>query len=221
MKYCEKCNVHVSGGRVLCPLCQTPLKDDGGPVCEAFPAVRTIYRQYHLFFRILIFASILASVAAVLVNLLLPQSGAWSLFVVGGLLCVWLSLAVGVRKRRNIPKNMLYQVVVIGLLAVAWDGMTGWRGWSLDYVVPGLCVCAMATLAILAPIMHWHVQDLILYLLLLALFCVAPLVFWLAGLLRVLYPTLICMACSVVSLAALVTFAGGSVFQELKRRLHL
>ena len=46
----------------------------------------------------------------------------------------WLSLALAVRKRKNIPKGMLYQVALLSIICMIWDFATGWNGWSIDYV---------------------------------------------------------------------------------------
>lgn len=221
MKRCEKCRVDVAGDRKYCPLCQNELGEAEGEVREAFPRIPTIYHQYNLFFRILILVSIVAGVTCVTINLLVPDSGWWSVFVVAGFICLWVSLAIGVRKRKNIPKNMMYQVVVLSLLGVGWDLLTGWRGWSLDYLFPIVCMCAMLTFSILYRVLHMHLSDVLIYLILDAFFGILPVVFFFTGLLRVPYPSLICAASSVISLSVLLLFEGESLAAELRRRLHV
>ncbi len=221
MKVCDKCKVKVAGSRKYCPLCQGVLT---GPDCgeeEIFPLVPTIYRQYNLFFRLLIFASIVAAVVCVFINILTYRDTWWSLFVAGGIVCMWIILAISVRKRNNIPKNILYQVVVVSLLAVAWDFLTAWRGWSVDYVVPVVCTAAMIAMAILMKVIRLNVADLIIYFCINAMFGAVPLVLLLTGCLSVWYPALICVGGTVVSLSAILLFQGEALKTELKRRLHL
>lgn len=62
MKCCDKCKIHVAGSRSVCPLCQAVLSDEGEPSPNPFPTIPTIYRQHNLFFRWLIFASVVAAV---------------------------------------------------------------------------------------------------------------------------------------------------------------
>jgi len=221
VKCCDKCKIHVAGSRSVCPLCQAVLSDEGEPSPNPFPTIPTIYRQHNLFFRWLIFASVVAAVVSVAVNLLLPQSGLWSLFVLAGIGCLWISLAIAIRKRHNIPKNMLYQVVIISGLSALWDWLTGWHGWSIDYVVPIICVCAMAALGILSRVLKWQLSDLLVYFCLDGVFGILPIVFYLTGCLHVPYPSIVCVAVSVISLAAILLFAGENMWHELKRRLHL
>ena len=70
------------------------------------------------------------------------------------------SLAFALHKWRNIPKNMIYQVVILSLLAVVWDRFTGWHGWSLDYVIPILCVTAMVSMSAIAKVCLLYTSDL-------------------------------------------------------------
>lgn len=227
MRHCDRCGVDVAGERTHCPLCQNELSPENREVPgaeespEVFPRVPTVYGQFHFLFRILIFASVAVGVAAVAVNLLLPQSGAWSAFVVGGLACLWLSLALAVRKRKNIPKSMLYQVAFLSVVCVLWDVGVGWHGWSIDFVVPILCMAAMAAMGVLSKVLRWEVDDLLIYICIDAVFGIVPIIFYFAGWVGVPYPSVICVAASVISLAALAVFRSGSIWAELKRRLHL
>lgn len=219
MKYCEKCNVKIVGSRKVCPLCQSRLI--GNSEEEVYPYIPTIYQSFNRFFKLLILASVAAAVIAVTVNLLIPTSGWWSVFVVLGIACLWVSLAFSVHKRNNIPKILMYQVVVISLLSVLWDSITHWHGWSLDYVVPIACIAAMASLAITVRVMKMPIRDYLIYLCIDTLFGIIPAIFYLTGSLRVRYPSFICVAFSIITMAALLIFAGESIKTELKRRLHL
>lgn len=227
MKYCEKCRIKIVGDRRICPLCQGVLISSGGDDDkdekqeEIFPSIPTLYRQYHLFFRLLIFLSIVAGVVSITVNLLVPGHGMWSIFVLAGIACLWISLALAIGKRRNIPKNLLYQVVILSVLSVLWDYFTGWRGWSIDYVVPILCVSAMATMGILSKVMKWDIADQMIYFCIDCFFGIIPIVFYFTGCLNVPYPSVICVAASVISLSALLVFQGENMVTELRRRLHM
>ena len=60
MRYCEKCKVVVPSGRERCPLCQRFLTetDQQGYDDEIFPYIPTIYHQYNLLIRFLLFLSV-------------------------------------------------------------------------------------------------------------------------------------------------------------------
>jgi hypothetical protein len=222
MKYCEKCKIQVVGSWKTCPLCQRPLKgEEDSLIHDPFPIIPTVYHEYNLFFRILILASISIGVIALAINFLFPSGGLWSLFVVAGIACAWVSLAIAVHKRRNIPKTILYQVVLLAVFALLWDLFTGWRGWSLDYVVPILCFGAILVMAVMIKVMKQFISDYLIYFVMDAVFGIIPVIFLLTGIINVPLPTVICVAGSIISLASLWVFSGKHLWEELKRRLHL
>lgn len=219
MRTCKKCDVKVRGAEALCPLCQHRLS--GEPEEAVYPEISTIYRQHELFFKCLILFSVAVGVVCAAVNLLLPGGGYWSVFVSLGILCFWISLAYAVRKRDNIPKNITVQVFLVSVLGLGWDRLTGWHGWSLDFVIPIACGMAMLSLFIIAKVMRLPPEEYILYFTVDILFGVVPLVFYLTGLIRIAVPSVVCISLSFLSLSALIVFEGKEMLQELTRRFHV
>jgi len=76
-------------------------------------------------------------------------------------------------------------------------------------------------MAVIAVFLHLHASDCLLYLILNILLGLVPLVLLLCGMLRVLYPAVLCAAVSVVFLTILILFEGSALKDELRRRLHL
>jgi len=227
MKTCEKCAVSVAGDFEKCPLCQNILannnnnhdnkNDDSG----IFPFIPLAIHKHSLLFRLLQLCSAVLVIVSFAVNWMLPQSGFWSIFVVAGVACVWFSLIFAIRTRRNILKNLTYQVTIVSILSVLWDVSTGWRGWSVDFVIPIAFVSAMSATAFIAQILKIQTETYMIYSLLLILYGIIPVIFVLSGLSAIIYPSLICTACSFILFAALLIFEGKNMIEELKRRLHL
>lgn len=222
MLYCEKCHVYVAGDRVHCPLCQAPLTGTPCPEREVFPQLPSQRQLHQLVFRSLLFGTIAASVICLAVNFMLPGSGAWSLFVLGGFASAWLLVMLALRLRHGIPKVILRLVMLGSLLAIVWDWATGSRGWAVGYAVPILCTAAMAALLILPKVLRMQLSDYMLYLVIDILFGILPAVFYAAGWLSTsLLPSVICVVTSVISLAAVLVFQGKEFKAELSRRMHL
>jgi hypothetical protein len=219
MQYCEHCKVHIRGNRKHCPLCQNTLSGKGSEE-EVFPNIPVTY-QYNLILRIMIFISVSIIVVSIAINTMFPVHVNWSMFIIAGILCMWISLAMVIRKRHNIPKSITWQVAVISVLAVIWDWRIGWRGWSLDFVIPIACVVAMIVMAVTAKIMRLGVRDYIIYFLLDGIFGIIPIIFVLFGVLGVVYPSIICVTVSIISLAAVVLFEGENIKEEWNKRMHL
>lgn len=221
MKRCEKCNINVIGKRESCPLCQGLLTGEDKEQEEVFPSISTVYKRHNMFFKILILVSIILASISVSVNIMIPEKGAWSLFIIGGLVSVWVSLITAINKRNNIPKNIIYQVMIISIALLIWDFMTHWKGWSIDYVIPLICVFAMITMAVISKVMKLNIEDYILYLIIDGLFGIIPIIFIMIGILNVIYPSLICVVTSIISLSTILLFEWESMRAEMKKRLHL
>lgn len=188
---------------------------------EVFPRISFVYKEHGLFFKIMLLISIIIASVSVAVNILLPQGGAWSLFILGGLGSVWASMVSAINKRNNIPKNIVYQVMIISVIVILWDLLTGWKGWSITYVIPFVCFFAMISMAIISKVRKLYVEDYILYIIIDGLFGLIQIIFIFTGGLTVLYPSLICIVTSVISLSSILIFEEKKLSSEIKRRLHI
>jgi len=132
---CEKCGVHLTGERNRCPLCGRILRETGeeDPVLYPIVPLRT---SYNLIFKISTFVAILCIVVINIINSAFIPHLALYIPLTISTVCAWLVINIGYKKRKNIPKNILYLALISIGLCVLWDYMTDWRGWSLNYVMP-------------------------------------------------------------------------------------
>lgn len=220
MQYCEHCKVYLRGNRKKCPLCQNTLMKSGDDSEEVFPEIPVTY-QNNVIIRLLIFLSISIIAISFAVNAMFPTMVNWSMLVISGILCMWISLGVVIKKRNNIPKSILWQVAIISILAVIWDWRTGWKGWSIDFVIPIVYVVAMIVMYVTAKIMHLSVRSYIIYLLMDGIFGIIPVAFFLLDILKYRYPSIICATLSIISVSAIIIFEGENIKEELNKRMHL
>ncbi len=206
MQSCENCKVSIKGEHHICPLCGGIMQASEEKVEEVFPYIPTIYQEFNIFIRSMILVSISAVIISFAINMIFTKESRWSLLVAASILCMWIAMFFIIRKKNNIPKTIIWQVVLIGVLSVIWDWSMGWLGWSIDYVIPSICVGAMIVMAIAAKLLKIGVRDLIVYFLLDGIFGFVPIIFILFGGLNVLFPSVICVAASAISLSALVLF---------------
>ncbi|NLO09826.1 MAG: hypothetical protein GX129_08195 [Clostridiales bacterium] len=221
MQNCLHCKVRIKGEHTVCPLCASILEDEGNPKEDVFPHIPTIYQEFNIFIRILILASIVGVVASFAVNMIFTKESFWSILVAAGVLSMWISLFFIIRNKNNIAKTILWQVGIISILSFLWDRSMGWYGWSLNYVIPTACVLAMIVMAVGAKILKIGVRDLIIYLLIDAIFGFVPALFIIFGWVNVLFPSVICVGASIISLSALILFEGDNMKTELRKRMHI
>jgi len=160
-------------------------------------------------------------VISFVLNKIFPSNINWPMFVIFGLISMWLSLIVIVKKRHNITKTIMWQVIVVSALSIIWDWRIGWRGWSLDYAIPVLCVAATLVMYITAKVMKLSVRDYIAYFLLDGLFGIIPIIFIYFKLVNVFYPSMITVAVSIIFLSAILIFQGENIKIELDKRMHI
>lgn len=221
MRQCTECHVRVEGTWSRCPLCSAHLAGHASP--SPLPDVPLTFSRRRLL-RILFLASLAVIGASFLAQLLFPHRAS----DIGALRSVWLGIAtmwlivlMAVRKRGNVAKGTVYLVVLVGLLCVYWDYLTGWHRWSLTYAVPIVCACAVVALLITVRAMRIDVGEHIVYSALTVLLGIAPLIFLALGWTTTPLPSAICGVLSVLVLGLLQIARGPEVRHELAKRLHL
>jgi hypothetical protein len=222
MIFCNHCKVYIRDGKTICPLCGNILSDNDNDVKgeDIYPEIPLTYNR-HMVIRILVFISIVAIVVSYTVYKMIPVDVNWPGLVLLGLVSIWLSLTNILRKRHNITKSIMWQVIIVSGLTVFWDLRIGWRGWSLDYAIPILCIAAMLVMYITAKVMKLSAREYISYFLLGGLFGIVPILFILFDLVNMSIPSVISVAASIVFLSAIIIFHGDSIKAELQKRMHI
>lgn len=222
MQYCSYCGVYIRGNKKNCELCGNSLSTDDGrdENPKIYPDIPPAY-EHHLAIRIMLLISIITVVVNFAVYLIFPVNIKWPLFVVFGLLSMWLSLTMVIRKRHNIPKNIMWQVAIVSALSFFWDWRTGFWGWSLDYIIPFACIAAMIVMYVTAKIMKLSIREYIIYSLIDSLFGIIPILFIVFHWINVIYPSIICVGISIIFLSTIFIFHGENIMTELHKRMHI
>ena len=222
MLYCPQCRLQITGAPRRCPLCGGELTGTGDAQAEVFPTLAAQRHRMRLFVRIVSFLALAAAAVCLLVNLLYPSETWWAGYAAAGIGSGWLLLVFALQRRRNVPKTILWLTTLGGLLCVGWDLATGWRGWSVTWLIPILCTAAQLALIVLPRLLRLRFSDYIFYLAADLFFSVLPAIFYLTGLLQgSVLPSLICSCAGAISLAALAVFRGRELAWEFSRRMHL
>lgn len=218
MQYCEKCNVKITGNHTKCPLCQGDLRGEITKT-NTFPNIPKENHIINLILKISALVDITTISIAVLLNL--SFGGHWSLYVVFGSLTAWIVVIITIKMHGNLAKNTIWLTAIISILSVVWDILTGYRGWSIDYVLPILCCSAMIEMAIVAYIKRLRIEDFIFYMIIDILFGIIPLVLMLLDVVTIPYPSIVCVVTSIISLSTLILFEGKALKAEIVRRMHI
>lgn len=220
MKTCERCNAAINTGRQQCPLCGTPLEKGDDPAFFSYPALTDITVRYNLVMRIGIFISVLASGLSLLINFLTSPHFMWSLIVIACLVYLWALVLSLLRRGVNQAKRIIFQVVMTSLLVVALDVITGYKGWSVSFVVPGLFSVGILAVLIMSIFMPTKWSEYIFYQLMMSIFGFIPLGLYFFGLAQNLVVVLVSTGIALMSVLFTIIFGDRSLKNDFIRRFH-
>ncbi len=222
---CFHCSVTVRGDKLRCPLCGNSMPDAPEilaiehPV-DVFPHIEAEYKS-HLAIRILIFISVVTIIVSFAISRFFTTRFNWPLLILLGIISMWVIAGNVLRKRRSITKVFSWQVTILSLLAVLWDRVIGWQGWSLDFAIPIICTAATGAMFVIAQVKQLEARDYVVYLSLTAVFGLFPFLFLLFGWVNVILPSIISVVISLIMLAAVLIFQWEAIRVELAKRFHI
>lgn len=223
MKACEACRVQVRTNSRRCPLCYGALVDvDGAVEAPRYPVPDDAWdvpASYNLAIRILVFASVVLTGVAVLLNALLWRGSPWCLYVVGGVLFTWLLVKYVILGRVNIARRLTVLVLGSAAFAVLIEQLAGYFG-AVDYVLPFLFTAATTAITLILAIRHMRWQAYVIYQLITAVLGCVPLVLYFVRVATVAWPSIASAAYSFITLIGMFIFADRRYKNELARRFH-
>ena len=135
---------------------------------------------------------------------------------------MWVALAMGFLKRHNLLKNAMWQLIIVTVGCLIWDRLTGWRGWSVDFVLPGVSVLVMLTMVLISRVYYKQPKDYVVYFVMASLYgLIVPFVCMAVRITKVTFPSVISIGVSVLMLVGLVLFRGKELRLEMEKNLHV
>lgn len=134
---------------------------------------------------------------------------------------IWIELILINQNGYHIPKKIVLQVVIISILSIFWDYKIGWVGWSIDYVIPTACVLSTIIMYVAAKIINLDIRDYIIYLFFDGIFGIFPALFIFLNLVNVVYPSIISIGFSIISLGGIFIFRYREIKAEINKRMHI
>lgn len=203
MLYCSKCRIQIRGNKKCCPLCQGEL--NGTPSPAAFPTIKRGRISSLSLVKIFTFCLIALEIAYNAVWFLAEFQLAWIPFAMIGTLVVWLDVALGVYFRNNMVKNITLQVYVSMIAGFIIDRYTGFRGWSVQWMIPCCLVGLVIVTVCIGKGAGVLLEEYIIYLAVDLVLAMGQAIFLALGLNAFVWPAVISMALlSILGVAALL-----------------
>ena len=130
-------------------------------------------------------------------------------------------MIVGQRKWKNIRKMVMYEVIIGMVLCIAYDWYTGWKGWSVQIVLPLTVVGMNLLYFVLGFVDRKHQTDYEIYFLLTIIATVLVVILVCVGVMHNTMLVTVTTGIGVLLLLAKIIFQGKTFLSELSRRLHV
>lgn len=184
-----------------------------------YPKVSNVNQFFNVFIKGLLFLSIAGLLICVIINM--AVGGNWAKYVFLALLSAWSVIYATLMLKVNLAKNIVWLVFIVSIICVIWDFVFGFRGWSIDFVIPILCSIGIVAISAVARVQRFKLEDYLMYLFLDFLMGLVPFILSLFGLVREKLPSTICVAIMIITFSALAIFRWNAVKNEIRRRMHL
>ena len=145
----------------------------------------------------------------------------WSILVGLGLLYVYMVLRYAVVGKSGYRAKTIVLVLLAILFLIAVDFVTGYRGWSVDYVASGGILLVDATIIGLMIWNRRNWQSYLMWQIAMVLFSIIPAVLYLVGIERNFVMAFLPLIVSVFLFLGTMILGGRRASQELYRRFHI
>lgn len=161
-------------------------------------------------------------VLGIMGNVIFTPERYWVIYEAAGIFTMWVAFATGYLKRYNLMKNAMWQMLIMTAGCILWDRFTGWHRWSVNYMVPLVCVAVLAAMMVIAKIQsHSPREYMIYYVMATAFSIVLPFVLLLTGIATFRIPSVLCVGVSALFLLSLIVFKGREFREEMHKKLHV
>ena len=167
------------------------------------------------------FLCLAVAVICGMINIMTARTLNWSWFAGAGCVCAWLVVMVAYSKRRNILKNEIWQLLLISVIAILWDRFTGWRGWSVDFILPFGVLSVQFSVPVIARVNRLKREEYLFYLVQACIAGLIPMILAWTGVVKFVYPSVICAGISILTLAALFIFCKKDTLREFHKKLRM
>lgn len=222
MRECKKCRVEILDDTTVCPLCSSVLEISGEErESTGYPDVKAVSRKLNFIVRLYSFLAIVTEAGLIIVNYLFFHGIWWSAITGISILYFYITLKYSLQKNKGYQTVILVQVIGAVLLVIAADNIAGYRGWSVNYVLPGAVLLLNVTIITLMIVNASNWQSYILMQLLTVVVSLGCVVLWRFGIITRPILSFTALGVSLCMLLGTLIFGDRRAKAELQRRFHV
>lgn len=220
MSKCRNCNVEILDETEFCPLCHSVLERTE-ELENMYPDARLKTQKLNFVTRLYLFCALVVEFILIVIDFNGENQVHWSILVGLGLLYVYTVLRYALLGKSGYRAKTIVLVLLAVLLTVAVDFVTGYRGWSVDYVASGGILGMDLIIIVLMICNRRNWQSYLMWQIAMILFSLIPAALYLLGLEHNFVMAFLPVIVSVFLLIGTLMIGGRRASQELYRRFHI
>ena len=220
MSRCRNCNVEILDESEFCPLCHSVLEQTE-ELENMYPDARHKTQKLLFACRLYLFCALVIEFLLLMIDFNSEAQVHWSILVGLGLLYIYTVLRYAVLGKSGYRAKTIVLVLLAVLLTVAVDFITGYRGWSVDYVASGGILLMDVTIISLMIFNRRNWQSYMMWQLSTIFLSLIPAALYLAGIESNAYMAFLPLVVSVFLFLGTLMIGGRRASQELYRRFHI
>lgn len=220
MSRCHQCNIEILDETERCPLCGSVLEQTA-QMENMYPNIKTVTRKLMLISRIYLFCAIILEVFLININIVTYSEIWWSAITGLGLWYIYIVIRYAILGKTGYKGKIIVLTLIAVLSVIAIDFVVGYRGWSVNYVLPSGILLIDAGILFLMIINRRNWQSYIMWQIFMILCSIIPLALWGAGIVTDPYLGLVALACSSFLFLGTVIIGDRRARVEIKRRFHI
>ena len=217
MSKCLKCNVLLDTLSDRCPLCNSEVKETNNPT---YPKIKLKFTNL-LFRKIMLLIAITSCISVALVNFILTPNIKWSIFVVLQILLMYYVFYHVLNGWKKVVRLLFILNIIVCLISIFWDYYTGFRGWSINYVFPSLCITYGIFMLILRFVNYFVFKENSSYIYLNVCLEFLPVLLLNLDKISIGILAYISAVVGIINLVILIVFDGSSFKSDIERKFHI
>lgn len=220
MSRCNQCNIKVIDDTEVCPLCGTVLTGKERGVSR-YPDVRQKVRSMRILLNVYIFLAIAVEVLLIWLNYRNFHGVYWSAVTFVVFLYGYFALHIFVIDKMSYSAKTTVQVLGMIIFVILLDVANGYRGWSVNYVLPSGIILLDLIIVIFMCINRRSWQSFILLEMFTTLCSLIPLLLVLLDVITKPTVSEIAFIVSLLLFVGTIIIGDRKARVELRRRFHV
>lgn len=220
MSRCRNCNVEILDETEFCPLCHSVLEQTE-ELENMYPNARHKAQKMLFVSRLYLFCAIVLEFVLVMIDFNSETQVHWSILVGLGLVYIYTVIRYAIIGKSGYRAKTIVLVLLAVLITVAVDFITGYRGWSVDYVASGGILLLDAMIIVLMIFNRRNWQSYMMWQISTILLGLIPAALYWGGIENNVYMAFLPLVVSAFLFLGTWMIGGRRATQELYRRFHI